>query len=74
MDDEEEKLFLERLTLKVWKARAEGAIIDAAFVLGIGFLLYPVVDAGPLNPMTAFLYAAILVMVYLLWQRVFRKP
>ena len=40
MDDEEEKLFLERLTLKVWKTRAEGAIIGAAFVLGIGFLLY----------------------------------
>ena len=74
MDDEEEQLFLERLTLKVWKARAEGAIIGAAFALGIGLLLYLVVKAGPLNPMSSFLYAAMLVMTFLLWQRVFRKP
>ena len=74
MDQDEELQFLERLTLKVWKARAEGAIAGAAFVLGIGFLLYLVVEAGPLNPMSVFLYSAMLVMVYLLWQRVFRKP
>ena len=74
MDNEEEKLFLDRLAHRLCKARAEGAIIGAAFVLGIGFLLYLVTEAGPLNPMNAFLYAAMLVMVFLLWQRVFRKP
>ena len=35
MDDEEEKLFLERLTLRVWKARAEGAIIGGALSANI---------------------------------------
>jgi len=40
MDQDEERQFLESLTLKVWKARTEGAIIGAAFVLGIGLLLY----------------------------------
>ena len=74
MDDEEEKLFLDRLTLRVWKARAEGAIIGGAFVLGIALLLYLAVEAGPLNPMSVFLYSAMLVMVFLLWQRVVRKP
>ena len=73
-DDDEERLLLERLTLKVWKARAEGAIIGAAFVVGIAFLLYLVAEAGPLNPVSVFLYSAMLVTVYLLWQRVFRKP
>ncbi len=74
MDEDEERQFLDALTLRIWKARAEGAIIGAAFVLGIGFLLYLVTEAGPLNPMSVFLYSAMLVMVYLLWQRVFRKP
>ena len=58
--DEEERQFIESLTLRIWKARAEGAIIGAAFVLGIGFLLYLVADAGPLNPMSVFLYSAML--------------
>jgi len=66
--------FLECLTLKVWKARAEGEIIGAAFVLGTGFLLYLVMGAGPLNLISAFLYASMLVMVVLLRQRVLRKP
>ena len=52
MDQEEERQFIESLTLRVWKARAEGAIIGAAFVLGIGFLLYLIVDAEPINPMS----------------------
>ena len=34
---------------------------------------YLVVEAVPLNPMSAFLYAAVLVMAFLLWQRVLRK-
>ncbi len=50
------------------------AIIGGAFVIGIGFLLYLIVEAGPLNPITVFLYAAMLVMVFLLWQRVLKKP
>lgn len=74
VDENEEREFLERLTVRIWKARAEGAIIGGAFVLGIGFLLYLVVQSGIGNPMSAFLYAAMLVMVVLLWQRVFRKP
>ena len=74
MDEDEERQFLERLALRIWKARTEGAIIGAAFVLGIGFLLYLVVQAGPGNPMSVFLYAGMLVMVFLAWQRVFRKP
>jgi len=48
---------LERLTLKVWKAIAEGAVIGAAFVVGIGFLLYLVTQTGIGNPMSTFLYA-----------------
>ena len=40
MDQDEEHQFLDALTLRIWKARAEGASIGAAFVLGIGFLLY----------------------------------
>ena len=52
VDDDEERQFLEALTLRIWKARAEGAIVGAAFVLGIGFLLYLIVDAEPLNPMS----------------------
>jgi len=37
MDQDQERQLLEALTLRIWKARAEGAIIGAAFVLGIGF-------------------------------------
>ena len=74
MDQDEERQFIESVTLRIWKARAEGAIIGAAFVLGIGLLLFLVTNAGPLNPVSVFLYSAMLVMVYLLWQRVFRKP
>ena len=74
MEDEEEKLFLERLTLKVWKARREGSVIRAAYVLGVGLLLYLIMDVGLLNPMASFLYAGIAVMTFLLWQRVIRKP
>ena len=51
MDDEEEKLFLDRLTLKVWKARREGLVVGAAYVLGVGFLLYLIMDVGPVAPM-----------------------
>ena len=54
MDEDEERQFIESLTLRVWKARTEGAIIGAAFVVGIGFQLYLVVYAGPLNPMSVF--------------------
>ena len=32
MHDNEERLFLERLTLRIWKARIEGAIIGAPWV------------------------------------------
>ena len=74
MDDEEEKLFLDRLTLKVWKARREGSVVGAAYVLGIGFLLYLIMDLGPVDPMSSFLYAGIAAMTFLLWQRVIRKP
>ena len=74
MDDEEEKLFLERLTLRVWKARIEGAIVGAAFVLGIGFLLYLLVEVGSTNSMSTFLYAGMAVMIYTLWTKVLRKP
>ena len=74
MDDEEEKLFLDRLALKVWAARREGSIIGAAYVLGVGLLLYLIMDVGPLDPMSSFLYAGIAVMTFLLWQRVLRKP
>ncbi|MCZ6862740.1 MAG: hypothetical protein O7I42_21155, partial [Alphaproteobacteria bacterium] len=42
-------------------------------VLGIAFLLFFVVAAGPLNPMSAFLYAAMAVMAFLLWQRDVQK-
>ena len=44
MDEEEERLFLERLTLKVWAARRDGSIIGAAYVLGVGLLLYLIMD------------------------------
>ncbi len=74
MDDEEEKLFLERLTLKVWKARREGSVIGAAYILGVGLMLYLIMDDGPVDPMSSFLYAGIAVMTFLLWQRVIRKP
>ena len=74
MDDEEEKLFLERLALKVWKARREGSIIGAAYVLGVGFQGYLVIDVGVFDPMSPFLYAGIAVMTYLLWKRVIRRP
>ena len=59
MEEEQEKLFLDALANRVWKARTEGAIMGAAFVLGIGSLLYLVADAGPLNPISVFLYSAI---------------
>ena len=49
MDEGEERQFIESLTLRVWKARTEDAIIGAAFVLGIGFLFYLVADAGPVR-------------------------
>ena len=52
MDDEEEKLFLERLPLKVWKARREGPVIGAAYISGVGLLLYLITDLGPLDPMS----------------------
>ena len=74
MDDEEEQLFLERLTLKIWKARKEGSVIGAAYILGVGLLLYLIMDVGPLDPMSSFLHAGIAVMTFLLWQRVVRKP
>ena len=74
MDPDEERQFLERLTIKVWQARIEGAIYGAGFVLGILFLLYLVTQVGPLDPMAVFAYSAMLVLAFLLWQRVFRKP
>ena len=74
MDDEEEKLFLERLANRVWKAWREGAAIGAGCILGVGFLLYLAVEAGPLNLMSAFLYAGIGVMTYTLWSKVLKKP
>jgi len=74
LDDDEEKLFLERLTLKVWKARRNGSVIGAAYVLGVGLLLYLIIDVGLFDPMSSFLYAGIGVMTFLLWQRVIRKP
>ena len=42
MDDEEEKLFLERLTLKGWKARAEGAIRSLQAYLGHASIMHTV--------------------------------
>ena len=69
-----EKLFLDRLTLKVWKARREGSVVGAAYVLGVGFLLYLILDVGLVDPMSSFLYAGIAAMTFLFWQRVCRKP
>ena len=74
MDDEEEKIFLERLTLKVWKARREGSLVGVAYVLGAGFLLYIIMDIGPLDPISSFLYAGIAVVTFLFWQTVIRRP
>lgn len=37
------RLFLERLALKVWAARRDGSIIGAAYVLGVGLLLYLII-------------------------------
>ncbi len=74
MDDEEEKLFLERLTLKVWAARRDGSIIGAAYVLVVGLLLYLIMNVGLLDPMSSFLYAGIAVMTFLLWKGVISKP
>ena len=74
MDDEEEKLFLDRLTLRIWKARREGSVIGAAYVLGAGFLAYLIKGVGLFDPMSSFLYAGIAAMTFLFWQRVGRKP
>ena len=74
MDDEEEKLFLERLAFKVWKARREGSVFGAAYVLGVGLLVYLITDVGILDPMSSFLYAGIAVMTLLSWKRVVSKP
>ena len=72
--DSEERTFLELITMNVWQARRQGAIIGASYVLGVGLLLYFILDVGPLDPMSSFLYPGIAVMTFLLWQRVFRKP
>ena len=74
MDDEEEKLFLESLARRIWKARNEGVTIGAGFMLGVGFLTYLIIDVGLLDPVAAFLYAGIGAMAYTLWSKVFRKP
>jgi len=70
----EERTFLELIAMNVWQARRQGAIIGAAYVLGLGFLLYLIMNVGVLDPMSSFLYAGIAVMTFLLWQRVLRKP
>ena len=70
----EERTFLELIAMNVWQARRQGAIIGAAYVLGVGLLLYLIMDVGPVDPMSSFLYAGIAVMTLLLWQRVIRKP
>ncbi len=62
------------LAMNTWQARRQGAIVGAAYVLGVGLLLYLIMQVGVLDPMSSFLYAGIAVMTYLLWQRVFRKP
>ena len=54
LDDQEEQLFLERLDFKVWKARREGSIIGAAYVLGVGFLGYLIMDVGVIDPWLHF--------------------
>ncbi len=38
MDDEEEKLFLESLARRIWKARKESVTIGAGLLVGVGFL------------------------------------
>jgi len=67
----EERTFLELIAMNVWQARRQGATVGAAYVLGVGLLLYLIMDLGPLDPMSSFLYAGIAVMTFLLWQRVF---
>ena len=57
-----ERTFLELIAMNVWQARRQGAIIGAAYVLVVGFLLYLIMDVGPLDPMSLFLYAGIAVM------------
>jgi len=69
-----ERTFLELIAMNVWQARRQGAIIGAAYVLGVGLLLYLIMDVGVLDPMSSFLYAGIAVMTFWLWQRVIRKP
>jgi len=70
----EERTFLELIAMNVWQARRQGAVIGAGYVLGVGLLPYLIMDVGPLDPMSSFLYAGIAVMTFLLWQRVIRKP
>ena len=65
----EERTFLELIAMNVWQARRQGAIVGAAYVLGVGLLLYLIMDVGPLDPVSSFLYAGIAVMTFLLWQR-----
>ncbi len=36
----EERTFLELIAMNVWQARRQGAIIGAAYVLGVGLLAY----------------------------------
>ena len=36
----EERTFLELISMNVWQARRQGAIIGAAYVLGVGLLAY----------------------------------
>mgnify|MGYP001355043022 CR=1 FL=1 len=71
---DEEKEFLGKLTNRVWRARRQGLSIGIAFSIGVAFLLYLARDNGWADPMSAFLYAGIGVMIYTLWTKVLRKP
>ena len=70
----EERTFLELIAMNVWQARRQGAFAGAAYVLGVGLLLYLIMNVGVLDPMSSFLYAGIAVMTFLFWQRIVRKP
>ncbi len=70
----EERTFLELISMNVWQSRRQGAIAGAAYVLGVGLLLYLIMNVGVLDPISSFLYAGMAVMTFLLWKRVIRKP
>jgi hypothetical protein len=66
--------FLASITMQVWRARREGALMGSLYTLSvIGMLYVALFEYGPTHPVSALCYGGVVVVLVEVYRRFIRK-